>query len=945
MRVVMVELVVPGRFFAGMFFPFALGLLRARGVPAWWLRMGVPAEVMLDGCGEQLDEVARSVARAARDHDATHALFSHVAATALAGALRQAVPSLRLGLLDAERSLGPHQAHPQPPLQVLPPDQHALLLWIGASAGNDADLPLVDLEHPDYGVEPANAAARELPPLVYLLGGPLCAHRPPLEQSRFFAGRDLDLPARWGCSFCAQSVPTDALSATVELATLRLQRQLAGLASTLAASTGPLRLLVVAAPLQRDPAALARLVLEQTDLPPCRLLLGLRADEIVASEDALLQAARALHDRGHRLDVNLVGVESFSARQLDRYHKGYGPEVNLAAVHSLRALEARCPEAFGFSEHGGLSTILYDPWATPADVALNLAVARHFELAGLCGKLLTSRLRLTEEVPLARVARHDGLLAEAQADDPLLRTAQRNFYAEELPWRFADRRLQALNRLTTRLQPEEDLGADPLHEALERWRRASGLEPLEMAEALTRATMSGEEDDDPETLLERARTTPARAAPVAGNLPDVDPVARWFRDSWEYGAICAGAKAVTKLEDGLDAGLQDAIAEELARRVGGLTVRTRTRRWDHGETREMFLGADSRAVDEVVALMEARDDPAASREAVARTGVLLGYPECCARAFAESAAALQDANGWLLLRRRLETPGEVAPEVNPCLMPYVPCSLECAQTRELTRRVDEHRHESWRGYGGLPTLVFLGRTAEVAVLRPLGPVDSAPGRVAPTTLRLDYEGVVPLWLDDERRRVLEQGDALELEPGLIRVLRQDREVGWFALEAFLWSHVEAFHGDFWRACLDPLVARAGAGDDEAQPVEPVASEEGNAVQPPGAKQQRRLALRDLLLRALERVRERHPEQLRGFTVDGVETRGAGAGWGELELTLRRDDGPLVALITPADDGEPAFARSGPFAVSHSAQTPAHTRERQQLLTFVVGLLQRVVARC
>ena len=951
---VLVELVVPGRFFAGMFFPFAMGLLRSRGVPSRWVRVVAPAEMMLDAAGnrQQVDDVASVVLRAVQDHDATHVLFSHPAGQTLAGSLRGAVPGLCLGLLDAERSLGASAAEtPGTDLPVIAADQHAILWWIGTSGGREADLPLVNLSQPDYGFEPVGAA-RHIPPFVYLLAGPLCSHRRPLEESLFFAGREaLELPDRWGCAFCAQSAPTDALATSGHWATRRVERQLAGVARTLTAREG-LRVLVVGAGLLRDPVTLARLVLNEADLPPCRLLLGYRADEIVASRDALAEAAQLLAAADHGLDVNLVGVESFSDRQLDRYHKGYGPEVNLAAVGALRQLEARSP-AFGFSQYGGLSTILYDPWATPADVALNLAVVRHFRLSGLCGKLLTSRLRLTEAVPLTRVARHEGLLVDTEQDE-LLHTARRNFYAGELPWRFADGRMDPLNRLTTRLEPGGDLAGDPLHEALGRWRASSGLEPLDMAEALTRAASRCDEGVDPEALLEQAARAPAPAMPTAGGAPELDPVSRWFRDSWEYGATMAGAKPVTKLEDGLGPELQDAISRELARRVGGeLTTHTRLRRWDHGHTREMFLGADAGAVEEVMTLMEARDHAGAAHAAVARTGALLGYPECCAEAFARSASVLRDANGWLLLKRRLETPGAAPPELNPCLMPYVPCSMDCARTLELTRRVNEHRHDSWEEYGCLPTLVFLGRTTEVAALRPRGPVRAGQGRVAPSTLQLSYDGVVPLWLEAGRRQLLEQGDTLEVEPGLIRVLARGREIGWFALEAFLWWHEEVLHPELWRRCVEELEERGDAVTAPPAPEEPVEPDPGSQpraatpepVAAPDEQEQRRLALRDLLARALARVQRRHPDRMRGFTVESLEARGAPQGWGELVLTLHRNHRPLVATITRASDQEPAFARSGPFAISHSAQTPADTRDRQKILNFVVRLLHKVVKRC
>ena len=59
---------------------------------------------------------------------------------------------------------------------------------------------------------------------------------------------------------------------------------------------------------------------------------------------------------------------------------------------------------------------------------------------------------------------------------------------------------------------------------------------------------------------------------------------------------------------------------------------------------------------------------------------------------------------------------------------------------------------------------------------------------------------------DPRRNALSEGDTLVVEPGLIRVMKNGREVAFFALDVFLWWHKRIFHVDFWRECVRELEA-------------------------------------------------------------------------------------------------------------------------------------------
>ncbi len=963
-RALLIELVTPGRFHCGQGFPFVHGLLSGDDANDWssrWLRFGVDPAVQLkrDEHGVGLnDEDLDTLCVALREPPATHVLLSHHPAESLVQAIRAAAPGAALAVLDAPASGGS-----VPALPVLAPLESAVRAWLCASAAPSKDESsdrLVAVSHPDYGFEVANEAAREMAPFLFILAGAGCTYRRPLKKSAFFAARsDPSLPERWGCSFCHEAGGgdvsekarrTDGLSDPMEL----LGNQLHGIARSYRRGATPLRLRVLSAAVTSSPAAFVRLV-SAVQLPPVRFLVDYRADFIARRHAALKEALRLLGEMGHSLDICLVGVESFSAVQLDRYHKGFGPEAILEALRVLRALEREFPTNFGFREYGGLSTILYDPWARLADVALNLAVVDHFRLEELCGKLLTSRLRLNEGLPLTRIARAEGLLREAY-EDPLLDTARRNFYPDDLPWRFKDPRLEALNQLTTRLPYDPQLESDRLYSRLASWGRASGLSEIARAARLCASAAASSVALSPDELLARASSAePVEAEKRASAPPASATVAADFFDfSWEYALFAAGRKPVIKVEDGVPPEAQREIEADLRRRHPGITVRFRTRGWDGGETSELFAGLRAAEVDEAVELTELREhetDPALIQEALSRTGVLLGYPACCASAYATSPHSLLTSNEWLRVERRVEHMAPVEPELHPLATNYVPCRLDCRATLEIARLLAATRGRSEpASLFEMPTLLLLNRPGEFATLEPLGPVvEEIPG----VTYRLPYR-CLQVKTADSRREALISGDTLVIEPGLVIVLAGERELAHFALDAFLWWTERVFHREFWRACVRELAAPPEGGDPQASraraPVHHATHDEAPAAEPdeaaaasseaPSRPSEAAEAGRLVLGRVLRLMAARRPALLQGFKVVALEVRERTASE-ELVVTLSKGTRSLEVCLFPLSSmSQPAFLRGKRYGLAYSSATPLSGEGDERLLGVILAAFER-----
>jgi hypothetical protein len=168
-------------------------------------------------------------------------------------------------------------------------------------------------------------------------------------------------------------------------------------------------------------------------LGPFTLMLETRADWLTRNarrfDDALAAARRA----GIRISPFLVGIESFSQPELDRYNKGTTAAANEAFLASLWALRERHGETLDL-ESASFGFVLFTPWTTLDDLETNLRAIQRTRFDRLRGRLLLSRARLYPDTALYYLAQRDGLLAEAfrEGED----SSRRYGYYPAHPWRF-----------------------------------------------------------------------------------------------------------------------------------------------------------------------------------------------------------------------------------------------------------------------------------------------------------------------------------------------------------------------------------------------------------------------------------------------------------------------------------------------------------------------------
>ncbi|MCC6644657.1 MAG: hypothetical protein IT374_03670 [Polyangiaceae bacterium] len=231
------------------------------------------------------------------------------------------------------------------------------------------------------------------------------------------------------------------------------------------------------------------------------LLLESRADWFLQSEARFVRALVAAGRAGIRLCPFLVGVESFSQPELDRFNKAMDAETNARFLERLWAWRDEHAPALDLS-HAAFGFILFTPWTTLDDLRANLAGVRRTRLSELRGHLLLSRARLYPDTALYYLAERDGLLAErfrSEAED----SSARYGYLPAAPWRFRDPRVARV----------ADLGAALLA------RDPSGDEPA-MLEALIELC-AGAGDPAAVTIDDAAaRLAPARATPEPARVHD-----------------------------------------------------------------------------------------------------------------------------------------------------------------------------------------------------------------------------------------------------------------------------------------------------------------------------------------------------------------------------------------------------------------------------------------
>lgn len=440
----------PYRQFRSEEFPFLQGFARGHGIETRWLYEAAGPEARPHGefVIEPPAERRAAVVAAVRNFSPTVLVTNETCGPSFASALKD-IPGLRR-IVSIERDV-PHYGA----VEV-----GHLRDWMGLPPGDlPADALVVDHAVPDYASAPVEPDVGVATRMLTIIGGAPCVYRRPLRTNPWFADVDLTGANRiGGCSFClGDTVGTNwerQVSSPVALALLQIRR----FRETAPASrrTDRYRLFAYGV-FQRIDAFFAGIL--TVGLPPSEFHFSCRPDEFLGRVEVIESLLPRLERHGHSIHIWNMGVENFSPDENARFNKGLDTEQVARALDRMRGLEERWPHAFAFMRHGGLSFILFTPWTTLDDLALNAREARRL---GVDPVFLRSRLQLRPGTPIALLAARDGLTAPSfDQPSPLDFSCQCYPDEEEVPWRFRHPEVAVAYRVMLRLGdgsriPEDD---------------------------------------------------------------------------------------------------------------------------------------------------------------------------------------------------------------------------------------------------------------------------------------------------------------------------------------------------------------------------------------------------------------------------------------------------------------------------------------------------------
>ncbi len=363
--------------------------------------------------------------------------------------------------------------------------RRAFAMWLatGLASPRDADIPGLSAVH-DGEVEPPArpltaasggppldyrpvveceviAAAGEvaIPPTPYaVFGNGGCPYSRDVGQAKPY--RDVPLPEaeellRKGCAFCTMGGDYDKRSDDETVASVL--RQAAYLTEHL---PKPHAFVLT----DQHPLRYLTLLLEGAErrgLRDVTWLLETRADWLVEHREALEKSIEIATRSDTRLELYLIGFESFSDDDLELFNKGTTRDGLLAAARLVRELARAHPHHFGFTRERGHSLILFHPWTSPERLLASGETLRAHGLSDFFHDITRNRLRLYPRLPIFALAKAHGLAAAAWEGDEASRTARSKGYSVDIAWRFADPRAalayEACRRLRDALGNETEI--------------------------------------------------------------------------------------------------------------------------------------------------------------------------------------------------------------------------------------------------------------------------------------------------------------------------------------------------------------------------------------------------------------------------------------------------------------------------------------------------------
>jgi hypothetical protein len=357
-------------------------------------------------------------------------VYERVFSRALIARLRAALPGATMIACDGEHA----QLHPIADRHVRGDLRRGIAAAIGELAG--ASIPVSSAWRPNLRPrvigEVPSAALRTFS----IEGSAGCPWDRDARASPIYEGAKIPDGIGRGCAFCTtgnryEPAPANETAARV-IEKIRWVR----------AEAPEIRHLVLKdqSPFAWLEAVVAKI--EEEALGPLTLMLETRVDWLLRNRARLERALAIAQRSGNKICPYLIGIESFSQPELDRFLKGVRAEDNIAFLETLDALAAAWGETLDLA-HCSFGFVMFTPWTTLDDLRANHRAIVRTRFDRRRGALLASRARLYPDTALYWLAERDGLLAE-RWEHVLDDNATRYGYFPGHPWRFAEPRVARL---------------------------------------------------------------------------------------------------------------------------------------------------------------------------------------------------------------------------------------------------------------------------------------------------------------------------------------------------------------------------------------------------------------------------------------------------------------------------------------------------------------------
>jgi hypothetical protein len=308
------------------------------------------------------------------------------------------------------------------------------------------------------------------------------------------------------------------------------------------------------------------------------------------------------------------------------------------------------------------------------------------------------------------------------------------------------------------------------------------------------------------------------------------------------------------------------------------------------------------------------------RETVIEIGKLLGYPECCSKAMAFEATAMQESTFWMHIVRRVSAPDKIPFELHPFSvgLEYIPCEANCptalARARLVLDRLEKAVPDKFRSYVQMlhnPTLLFSDEQGAIVELIPLEDPIAGSAR-SPENDRIKrsdgeacYRFRFQVGMSSLRTHLasyIKLADEIVIERECVTLYREGRPFIPLSGQVFVWWHKHVFQRDFWQAMVEakranPHASAAANTTTEVLEIDPATVRAGA-----------------FLTHVFKQVPDR---SFSGYKIVTVATISPG----EIHVGLKGSDKPLDIIVDIRPNQAAALAKIGRITLRHPEDSP------------------------